>query len=83
MMALEGHGIAFLPGSSVVRELKQKKLAPADNGQAEWSTNLNICAFREKPSQHRPGKPIVGQLWDYLCLKKNDDSTASLRSRKI
>ncbi|MGI4936022.1 MAG: LysR family transcriptional regulator, partial [Janthinobacterium lividum] len=30
MMALEGHGVAFLPESAVVREMKQKQLARAD-----------------------------------------------------
>ncbi len=66
MMALEGHGIAFLPESAVTRELKQKQLARADGDRAEWEIEMEIRLYRERPSPTRPGKPIVGQLWDFL-----------------
>jgi len=67
MMALEGRGIAFLPESAVVREVKQKLLARADGGSAEWEIEMEIRLYRERPSPSRPGKPIVGLLWDYLA----------------
>jgi DNA-binding transcriptional LysR family regulator len=66
MMALEGHGLAFLPESAVARELKQKQLARADGGKPDWEVHMEIRLYRERPSSQRPGKPVVGRLWDYL-----------------
>ncbi len=66
MMALEGHGVVFLPESAVTRELKQKQLARADGGQPEWEVDMEIRLYRERPTSARPGKPVVGRLWDYL-----------------
>ncbi|HEY8608705.1 MAG TPA: LysR family transcriptional regulator [Noviherbaspirillum sp.] len=66
MMALEGHGLAFLPESAVVRELKQKQLARADGGMPDWEVHMEIRLYRERPSGQRPGKPLVGRVWDYL-----------------
>lgn len=66
MMALEGHGVAFLPESAVVREVKQKLLARADGGQPDWEVTMEIRLYRERPSPQRPGKPVVSRLWDYL-----------------
>jgi DNA-binding transcriptional LysR family regulator len=66
MMALEGHGVVFLPESAVTREVKQKQLARADGGQSEWEVDMEIRLYREQPSQQRPGKPVVARLWDYL-----------------
>ncbi len=66
MMALEGRGIAFLPQSAVVRELKQKLLAPADGGRGEFGVDMEIRVYRERALSHHVGKPLVSQLWDYL-----------------
>lgn len=66
MMALEGHGIAFLPESAVTRELKQKQLARADGGQPGWEVDMEIRLYRERPTSARPGKPVVARLWNYL-----------------
>ena len=66
MMALEGRGIAFLPESAVIRELNQHLLARADGGSSAWEVTMDIRLYRAKPSEHRPGKPLVGQLWNYL-----------------
>jgi len=66
MMALEGHGVVFLPESAVTRELKQKQLARADGGQPGWEVDMEIRLYRERPTSARPGKPVVGRLWDYL-----------------
>ena len=41
MMALEGRGIAFLPESAVTREVKQKLLALADGGRAEFEIEMD------------------------------------------
>jgi DNA-binding transcriptional LysR family regulator len=69
MMALEGHGIAFLPESAVTREVKQKQLARADDGQSGWEVNMEIRLYRERPTAQRPGKPLGARLWDYLAQR--------------
>ncbi|MGB7481828.1 MAG: LysR family transcriptional regulator [Burkholderiaceae bacterium] len=66
MMALEGHGVAFLPESAVLREVRNKHLARADDGRAEWQFDLEIRLYRERPSPQRPGKPVTARLWEYL-----------------
>ncbi|MET0964600.1 MAG: LysR substrate-binding domain-containing protein, partial [Noviherbaspirillum sp.] len=67
MMALEGHGMAFLPESAVTRELRSRQLARADGGSAEWEVPMEIRLYRERPSAQRPGKAVVGRLWDHLA----------------
>lgn len=69
MMALEGRGVAFLPESAVVRELKQKQLARADGGSDTWEVKMEIRLYRERPSEAKPGKPLVAKLWDHLTQK--------------
>lgn len=80
MMALEGHGVVFLPESAVTRELKQKQLARADGGQSEWEVNMEIRLYRERPTAQRPGKPLVSRLWDYLV--ERSQAQAKTRARK-
>ena len=70
MMAMEGHGVVFLPESSVVREVKQRHLARADDGQPEWQVTMEIRLYREQPSPQRPGKPLVARLWDHLVARQ-------------
>jgi DNA-binding transcriptional LysR family regulator len=66
MMALEGHGVAFLPQSSVLREVRYKQLAAADGAQSAWSVDMEIRLYRERPTAQRSGKPIVDRLWNHL-----------------
>ncbi|MCV2421840.1 LysR family transcriptional regulator [Paucibacter sp. DJ2R-2] len=64
-MALEGHGLTFLPASSVKKELHAQRLvqaAPA--GQFELTMELRI--YRERPELCRRSKPGVQALWDFL-----------------
>lgn len=82
MMALEGHGIAFLPESAVARELKQKQLARADDGQPGWELEMEIRLYRERPSPLRPGKPVVARLWDYLIERSQAGANTAARKRK-
>lgn len=70
MMALEGHGIAFLPESAVTREVKLKQLASVDGGAPEWEAIMEIRLYRERPTAQRPGKPIVARLWAYLLQQQ-------------
>ncbi len=69
MMALEGHGLVFLPQSSVTREVRQRLLARADGGASEWQVTMEIRLYRERPTAQCPGKPVVARLWDYLAAQ--------------
>ena len=74
-MALEGHGIAFLPHSAVKKEVRAKKLALAGVG---LEMEMDIRAYREKPhhqASHKEGserktKSTAQNLWDYLVSTK-------------
>lgn len=70
MMALEGRGLAFLPESSVLREVEQHLLALSDGGAADREIRMEIRLYRERPSAQRPGKPVVSRLWDSLALPR-------------
>ncbi len=59
-MALEGHGIAFLPESVVRREVKSRQLVVA--GDDRWALELEIRIYRER----RNNKPAVERLWNHL-----------------
>ncbi|MEH0167795.1 LysR substrate-binding domain-containing protein [Paucibacter sp. JuS9] len=64
-MALEGHGLAFLPASSVAKEIKSGRLVQAAQaGQYELSMELRI--YRERPEVARRTKPAALALWDFL-----------------
>ena len=64
-MALEGHGLAFLPGSSVKKELKSKRLVrAAPPGSLELSMEVRI--YRERPEVARHIKPGAQSLWEFL-----------------
>jgi DNA-binding transcriptional LysR family regulator len=64
-MALEGHGLAFLPHSSVRKELKARRLvAAAPRGPLELTMDVRI--YRERPETARHVKPGVQALWDFL-----------------
>jgi DNA-binding transcriptional LysR family regulator len=65
-MAIEGHGLAFLPASSVRKELKGKRLvraAPAGMHELE----MDIRIYRERPEMARHTKPGAVALWDFLA----------------
>ena len=64
-MALEGHGLAFLPHSSVRKELRARRLVPAaPSGPLELTMEVRI--YRERPEIARHTKPGVQALWDFL-----------------
>ncbi len=83
-MALEGHGIAFLPFSAVKKELRAKRLvsaAPVDMKGVEIT--MEVRAYREAPSgkdasrlgglgsknSGLPQKRSAQALWDYLLTQ--------------
>ena len=64
-MALEGHGLAFLPGSSVKKELKSRRLVrAAAPGCCELAMEVRI--YRERPEMARHTKPAAQALWEFL-----------------
>jgi LysR family transcriptional regulator, hypochlorite-specific transcription factor HypT len=67
-MALEGHGLAFLPHSSVRKELRARRLvAAAPAGPLELT--MEVRMYRERPELARHVKPGVQALWDFLGLQ--------------
>ena len=62
-MALEGHGIAFLPSSAVRKELRAHKLVPA-GGDLEMALDIRI--YRERPVGSK-SKRAVDRFWDDLA----------------
>ena len=64
-MALEGHGLAFLPHSSVRKELKARRLVAA-GGSPALALTMEVRIYRERPEVARHVKPAVQALWDYL-----------------
>jgi LysR family transcriptional regulator, hypochlorite-specific transcription factor HypT len=65
-MALEGHGLAFLPASSVRKDVRAKRLAPAGQASA-WELTMDVRIVRERPALARSVKPGAAALWDHLA----------------
>ena len=70
-MALEGHGIAFLPQSAVKKEVRARKLVNAAPGLAELEMPLEIRICREKPvamngREASAPKRAAQALWEFL-----------------
>jgi len=64
-MALEGHGLAFLPGSSVRKELKARRMvAAAVSGSLQLTMDVRI--YRERPGFSRHPKAGALALWEFL-----------------
>ncbi len=61
-MAIEGHGVAFLPASAVRRELRSQRLVRAGEG---FETTLDIRIYRERPGS-RKAKGSVDAFWNDL-----------------
>jgi DNA-binding transcriptional LysR family regulator len=58
VMALEGHGLAWLPESAVTRELKGKRIARC--GDAHWTGTMEIRLYRERGAQ----REVVDAVWN-------------------
>jgi DNA-binding transcriptional LysR family regulator len=62
VMALEGHGIAFLPQSAVRKEIKARKLVSALPPEIDsLEATMEIRAYRERPSAPAPVKTGNGR----------------------
>ena len=75
-MALEGHGIAFLPASAVRREVRAKKLMSAGSG---FDMLMEVRIYREKPSGKAP-KTLAQTLWNYLETQAEASASKNKRS---
>ena len=62
-MALEGHGVAFLPYSAVKKELRSKKLVSASD---TLKMTMDIRVYRERPASSESAKSHAQALWSYL-----------------
>jgi hypothetical protein len=61
-MALEGHGIAFLPQSAVRKEIKARKLVSALPPEIDsLEATMEIRAYRERPTVSVPVKSGNGR----------------------
>ena len=70
-MALEGHGLAFLPASSVRKEIKARRLVPAaPKGVGELTMEVRI--YRERVEVARHVKPAAQALWEFLRRPPQD-----------
>ena len=68
VMALEGHGVAFLPHSAVRKELRSKKLvSAAPPGMGGLELTMEVRAYREKPIGKEAPKGTAQALWAYLA----------------
>jgi DNA-binding transcriptional LysR family regulator len=63
-MALEGHGLAFLPASSVRKELKARRLVAA--GSSDYEMTMEVRIYRERPEVARHVKAGAQELWNFL-----------------
>ena len=67
-MALEGHGLAFLPAGSVRKEMRSKRLVAA--GPSDYELTMEVRMYRERPESARHVKPAAQELWELLRVSK-------------
>jgi DNA-binding transcriptional LysR family regulator len=68
VMALEGHGVAFLPFSAVKKELRSRRLVSAvPDGLQALEMAMDLRAYREKPVGKEAPKGTAQALWSYLA----------------
>ena len=66
-MALEGHGIAFLPFSAVRKELENGRLVQAAPAElTQFQMPMDVRAYREKPVGKEAGSSVAHALWAFL-----------------
>ena len=64
-MALEGHGVAFLPLSAVRKDLRARRLACAATAPG-FELTMDVRIYRERPATARHVKPGAQALWAHL-----------------
>lgn len=84
-MAIEGHGVAFLPTSSVQQALSDGRLVDAAPRDDTWRDAMEIRLYRERPSDRpggRKGKPVAQQFWNDVAQHLTVGQTATSGVRK-
>jgi DNA-binding transcriptional LysR family regulator len=67
-MALEGHGLAFLPHSAVRQELRAGRLvSAAPAALAGLQITMDMRLYREKPQGRQGPKRTAQALWSFLA----------------
>jgi DNA-binding transcriptional LysR family regulator len=70
VMAMEGHGVAFLPHSAVKKELRARKLVgAAPPGLPGLEMAMDLRAYRQKPAGKEPAKRTAQTLWAFLAAQ--------------
>jgi Transcriptional regulator len=69
-MAVEGQGIAWLPASSIKRELKTGDLVPA--GDESWNRSMEIRLYRTGDL----GRPKMEEVWSLVCRQAEQKDSA-------
>jgi len=64
-MAIEGHGVAFLPTSSVQQALSDGRLVSAAPDDQGWRGELDIRLYRAAGNK---GKRVAQTFWDDVAL---------------
>ncbi len=79
VMALEGHGIAFLPFSAVQKEVSAGKLRPIVWPDASaLQITMEVRAYRAKPIAKQLPKQSVQALWHFLSQTRASDQALAL-----
>ena len=77
-MAIEGHGVAFLPYSAVRNELANGRLVSAvPEGSSKFQLPMDVLAYREKPSGKDAQKTVVQALWSFLQQQAAEQESAA------
>lgn len=66
-MALEGHGLAWLPESSIQKELEQGRLVKA--GGAEWEISMEVRVYRSMDKT----RPLVEKFWNFVSAEPHPE----------
>jgi DNA-binding transcriptional LysR family regulator len=68
VMALEGHGLAFLPHSAVKKEVRSRRLVSAAGPDLPGlEMTMEVRAYREIPAGKESPKGTAQALWAYLA----------------
>ena len=68
VMALEGHGLAFLPYSAVEKDVRAHRLVSAATADLPGlEMTMEVRAYRQLPSAREPSKGAAQALWDFLA----------------
>jgi DNA-binding transcriptional LysR family regulator len=67
-MALEGHGVAFLPYSAVKKDVRAHRLVNAAPAQLQGlQMTMDVRAYRERPGGLSARRGAAQALWEFLA----------------